>query len=191
MFLGRVIRKAGAAPKYLITDHGKQFAADTIKRWCRRRGIGQRFGAVGKYGSLAVIERLIRTIKDECTRRLSGQSSWAVHWSDRNCQTLGASLAGPGGLIASGKRLFSGARMSQIGKLGRYRRLLIVCLLSAVVGIGLRLDSRLFLKCSASGPCSRQPKRKVDESVHSPPTAKVTLRLREPPWKEDFSTLAA
>jgi transposase InsO family protein len=39
-------------------------------RWCRRRGIRQRFGAIGKYGSLAVIERCIRTLKHECTRRL-------------------------------------------------------------------------------------------------------------------------
>jgi len=30
----------------------------------------QRFGAIGKYGSLAVIERCIRTVKNECTRRL-------------------------------------------------------------------------------------------------------------------------
>ena len=30
----------------------------------------QRFGAVGKYGSIAVIERLMRTIKTECTRQL-------------------------------------------------------------------------------------------------------------------------
>jgi len=37
---------------------------------CRRRGIRQRFGAIGKYGSLAVIERCIRSIKTECTRRL-------------------------------------------------------------------------------------------------------------------------
>ena len=31
----------------------------------------QRFGALGKYGSIAVIERLMRTIKSECTRRLA------------------------------------------------------------------------------------------------------------------------
>ena len=43
---------------------------DRLRRWCRRRGIRQRFGAVGKYGSIAVVERLIRTIKNECTRRL-------------------------------------------------------------------------------------------------------------------------
>ena len=33
-------------------------------------GIQHRFGALGKYGSLAVIERSIRTIKTECTRCL-------------------------------------------------------------------------------------------------------------------------
>ncbi len=35
------------------------------------RGIRQRFGAIGRYGSLAVIERCIRTLKTECTRRLT------------------------------------------------------------------------------------------------------------------------
>lgn len=36
----------------------------------KRKHIRPRFGAVGKYGSLAVIERFIRTLKDECTRRI-------------------------------------------------------------------------------------------------------------------------
>jgi transposase InsO family protein len=70
MFLGRVIRKTRARPKHLITDHGKQFISAGFGQWCRRKDIHQRFGAVGKYGSIAVVERLIRTIKDECTRRL-------------------------------------------------------------------------------------------------------------------------
>jgi transposase InsO family protein len=69
-FLGRTIRQAGAAPRHLITDQGKQFRDESFGRWCRRRGIRQRFGAVGKYGSIAVVERLIRSIKNECTRRL-------------------------------------------------------------------------------------------------------------------------
>jgi hypothetical protein len=30
--------------------------------------VQQRFGAIGKYGSLAVIERFIRSMKNECTR---------------------------------------------------------------------------------------------------------------------------
>jgi transposase InsO family protein len=70
-FLRRAIQMAGRQPKYLVTDHGRQFIARNFRRWCRRRGIRQRFGAIGKYGSLAVIERAIRTFKSECTRRLT------------------------------------------------------------------------------------------------------------------------
>ena len=66
-FLDRTFRDVGAMPKYLVTDHGKQFAAKAFARWCRRHGIRQRFGAIGKYGRLAVVERFIRTIKSECT----------------------------------------------------------------------------------------------------------------------------
>jgi transposase InsO family protein len=69
-FLGRAARAANTAPKHLITDHGKQFVAKTFRRWCRRHGIRQRFGAIGKYGSLAVVERFIRSLKNECTRRI-------------------------------------------------------------------------------------------------------------------------
>jgi hypothetical protein len=68
-FLDRVISEAGAAPDHMITDEGKQFVAKASKRWCRRWKIRQRFGAVGKYGSIATVERLIRTVKTECTRR--------------------------------------------------------------------------------------------------------------------------
>jgi transposase InsO family protein len=70
MFLGRVIRKTRATPKYLITDHGKQFISVRFGKWCRRKGIRQRFGAVGKYGSISVVERFILTMKNECTRRI-------------------------------------------------------------------------------------------------------------------------
>ena len=69
-FLGRLCRKIGRSPGHLITDHGPQFTAESFTAWCRRRGIQQRFGAIGKYGSLAVIERYIRSMKNECTRLL-------------------------------------------------------------------------------------------------------------------------
>jgi len=69
MFLGRAIRSAGAAPEHLITDQGSQFTDDAFGRWYDRRGIRQSFGAVGKYGSIAVVERFIRSMKNECTRR--------------------------------------------------------------------------------------------------------------------------
>ena len=70
-FLGRLFQVAGHQPRHLVSDQGRQVVAREFRRWCRRRGIRQRFGAIGKYGSLAVIERCIRTIKSECTRRLT------------------------------------------------------------------------------------------------------------------------
>jgi transposase InsO family protein len=70
-FLERLSRDVGLQPHDLVTDQGRQFIARNFKHWCRRQGIRQRFGAIGKYDSLAVIERAIRTLKTECTRRLT------------------------------------------------------------------------------------------------------------------------
>jgi len=70
-FMERISRAAGRRPRHLVTDQGRQFVAREFRRWCRGRGVRQRFGAIGKYRSLAVIERAIRTLKDECTRRLA------------------------------------------------------------------------------------------------------------------------
>jgi len=69
-FLEGAFRSADKKPGSLISDHGTQFIAKVFRRWCRRQGVRHRFGALGKYGSLAVIERCIRTAKVECTRRL-------------------------------------------------------------------------------------------------------------------------
>ncbi len=71
-FLGHVIRRAGAAPTYIIYDRESIFDCDAFRRGVKRKGIQPpRYGAVGKHGSIAVLERLILTIKDECTRRIS------------------------------------------------------------------------------------------------------------------------
>ena len=69
-FLDRAIRATGSPPKYIISDKGRQFWCQSYKRWCRHRGIRPRFGAVGKYGSIAVVERFMRSLKSECTRRI-------------------------------------------------------------------------------------------------------------------------
>jgi putative transposase len=69
-FLDRAIRNAGCAPRYIISDKGRQFWCDSFERWCRRKAIGPRFGAVGKQGSIAVVERFIRSMKTECTRHV-------------------------------------------------------------------------------------------------------------------------
>ncbi|MCC7418887.1 MAG: transposase, partial [Planctomycetaceae bacterium] len=68
-FLGRAIGTAGAAPKYVICDQGAQFSCPGFLAWCRQQEIHPRFGAVGQHGSIAVIERFIRTLKTEGTRR--------------------------------------------------------------------------------------------------------------------------
>jgi putative transposase len=69
-FLGRAMHQAGVHPKYLICDRGKQFWCRDFKDWCRGKGFRPRFGAVGRHGSIAVVERFIQTVKVECTRRL-------------------------------------------------------------------------------------------------------------------------
>ena len=68
--LGRTIRAAKAPPKYLICDRGPQFDCQGFRGWCRRRNIRLRYGAIGKHGSIAVVERLILTLKQSCTRML-------------------------------------------------------------------------------------------------------------------------
>jgi hypothetical protein len=42
-----------------------------FKKWAKRIGVKLRFGAIGKHGSIAVVERFIRTMKDECTRKIT------------------------------------------------------------------------------------------------------------------------
>jgi len=75
-FLDSVIDSSGVKPKYLVTDQGSQFTADGFKGtekkpgWCQLRGIIPRFGAVGKYGSIAVIERFNRTLKSDLLRHV-------------------------------------------------------------------------------------------------------------------------
>ena len=68
-FLGRLYVRA--RPKYLICDKGSQFWCDGFRRWCKRKGIRPRFGAIGQRGSIAVVERFIRSVKDECARRIA------------------------------------------------------------------------------------------------------------------------
>jgi len=69
-FLDRTIQKNGAKPKYIISDKGRQFWCKAYNAWCRLKNIKPRFGAVGKSGSIAVVERFMRTLKSECTRRI-------------------------------------------------------------------------------------------------------------------------
>ena len=69
-FLEGVIRCAGSRPSYLVCDRDKVFWCKTFKNWCQSKGFKARYGAVGQHGSIAVVERAIRTLKDGCTRRI-------------------------------------------------------------------------------------------------------------------------
>ncbi len=67
--LDLAIAMVGSAPKYIVSDQGAQFRED-YKDWCELRGIKPRFGAIGQHGSIAICERFIRNIKQECVRRI-------------------------------------------------------------------------------------------------------------------------
>jgi len=66
----RICTENGVRPKYLISDQGTQFTAVDFRCWCHANDIKQRFGAIGKHGSIAVTERVILTYKESCTRRI-------------------------------------------------------------------------------------------------------------------------
>lgn len=92
-FLSRATSKAGQTPKYVICDKGCQFWCDRFKTWCKRKGIKPRYGAVGQHGSLAVIERFILTLKENCTRRIlvplqhetfRRELRWFADWYNRS-----------------------------------------------------------------------------------------------------------
>jgi hypothetical protein len=56
--------KAKKTPKYIVCDRGTQFDCDGFRAWCRRKGIKPpRYGAIGKHGSIAAVERFILTLK--------------------------------------------------------------------------------------------------------------------------------
>jgi len=68
-FLKRAVHKGHFKPRHIITDKGVQFKSRTFRKWCGRKGILSRYGAVGKHGSIAPIERFFRTLKTEWLRK--------------------------------------------------------------------------------------------------------------------------
>ena len=91
-FLARAMRHSVATPRYMISDQGKEFVSWRFRGWCQRKGIRPRYGAVGKHGSIAIVERFIRSMKSECTRRIivpfgmtkmrDELSSWATWYNE-------------------------------------------------------------------------------------------------------------
>ncbi len=63
-FMGRAIAKAGKAPRHVVCDRGGQFDCLAFRKWCKHTGIKPpRYGKIGRHGSIAVVERVILTIK--------------------------------------------------------------------------------------------------------------------------------
>ena len=58
------------APKHIITDQEGVFISDAFSELLRQWNVKQRFGAVGKHGSIAVTERAILTLKHEWLKRV-------------------------------------------------------------------------------------------------------------------------
>jgi transposase InsO family protein len=65
--LTQTVERSGRAPKYIVSDQGTQFQSE-YRAWCKANGVRPRFGAIGKHGSIALTERCIRSVKDECLR---------------------------------------------------------------------------------------------------------------------------
>ena len=65
--LEKAMRKHGA-PKHIISDQASVFIGDVFAELLKQWNIKPRFGAVGKHGSIAVTERVIKTLKYEWLR---------------------------------------------------------------------------------------------------------------------------
>jgi putative transposase len=72
-FAVRLLREAVSAfgpPVWIVHDHGTQFTSHLFTRALRRCGIRRRFGAVGRTGSLGLVDRFFRSLKEEYARGL-------------------------------------------------------------------------------------------------------------------------
>jgi len=74
-------------PRHFVSDQGAQFTAESFRARLRSLGIRQRFGAVGQCGSIAIIERMWKTLKELLGVKRLG----LVHPSDMR-QRLDAAL---------------------------------------------------------------------------------------------------
>jgi putative transposase len=67
--LQEAARSVGGAPSYVVTDQGTQFGSEYLD-WCERNDVSPRYGAIGQHGSIALVERFMRTLKAEGLRRI-------------------------------------------------------------------------------------------------------------------------
>ncbi|MDJ0974707.1 MAG: DDE-type integrase/transposase/recombinase [Planctomycetota bacterium] len=58
------------APTWLVSDRDRAFRSKRVNTMLGRYGIRRRYGAVGRKGSIAIIERMWRSLKQEYVRQL-------------------------------------------------------------------------------------------------------------------------
>jgi putative transposase len=79
--LGRIMLKEHVRPKHLIVDQGPEFKCEHFeKKWCKAMNILPRFGAVCKHGSVAVVERFHRTLKDLLRQTIVPEEQSQFEW---------------------------------------------------------------------------------------------------------------
>jgi transposase InsO family protein len=59
------------APKHIISDQASVFTGNAFAELLRQWNVKPRLGAVGKHGSIAVTERIIKTLKYEWLKRVA------------------------------------------------------------------------------------------------------------------------
>jgi putative transposase len=68
--LDRAVCRHGP-PRHFVSDRGAQFTSAAFRGRLAAHAVRQRFGAVGQYGSIAIVERFWRTLKGLLGVRLS------------------------------------------------------------------------------------------------------------------------
>lgn len=66
----RRYREMGDPERHFVSDQGAQFTATAFRETLAALGIKQRFGAIGKTGSIAIVERFWTSLKDTLCLRL-------------------------------------------------------------------------------------------------------------------------
>ncbi len=59
----RRVARIHSPPRHLVTDQGAQFTSGLFRRTVSRLRVRHRYGAIGRTGSIAIIERFFRTLK--------------------------------------------------------------------------------------------------------------------------------
>jgi len=107
------------APRHIISDQEGIFVSEVFAALLWDWNIKQRFGAVGKHGSIAVTERAILTLKQEWLRMPNGDGT-APHGPGAASKSAGMSSHGPEFTRGESPRITAEVRRSGAAFTGRH-----------------------------------------------------------------------